>query len=100
MGGFEDYGKEEGEEMKLCDFTISLSNPGGSSSSCGNVQFGVTIRPYMYECLERLNEYYELAVFTAAEQTYADKILDHIDPDRKFFKHRLYRQHCVEVHSE
>lgn len=60
------------------------------------MKFGVTIRPYMYQCLDKLAEIYELAVFTAAEQTYADKIIDHIDPDRKYFAHRLYRQHCME----
>jgi len=37
-----------------------------------------------------------MAVFTAAEQTYADKIIDVIDPDKKFFAFRLYRQHCIE----
>ena len=37
-----------------------------------------------------------MAVFTAAEQTYADKIIDVIDPDKKFFAFRLYRQHGIE----
>ena len=38
---------------------------------------------------------YELCVFTAGEQDYADAILNYIDPDRSLIKHRLYRQHCV-----
>jgi CTD small phosphatase-like protein 2 len=25
---------------------------------------------------------------------YADLIIDQIDPEKKYFKHRLYRQHC------
>jgi CTD small phosphatase-like protein 2 len=33
-------------------------------------------------------------VFTAAEKTYADLILDVIDPEKKWIKHRLYRDHC------
>jgi TFIIF-interacting CTD phosphatase-like protein len=41
-----------------------------------------------------------MAVFTAAEQGYADKILDHIDPERKYFAQRLYRQHCIERTSD
>jgi len=38
---------------------------------------------------------YELVVFTAGEQDYADSVLDMIDADRNIIKHRLYRQHCV-----
>jgi CTD small phosphatase-like protein 2 len=37
-----------------------------------------------------------MAVFTAAEQTYADLIIDVLDPDKLYFgDRRLYRQHCV-----
>lgn len=35
-----------------------------------------------------------MVIFTAAEQTYADKIIDVIDPEKKYFVKRLYRQHC------
>jgi len=38
---------------------------------------------------------FELVVFTAGEQDYADSVLDMIDADRNIIKHRLYRQHCV-----
>lgn len=38
-----------------------------------------------------------MAIFTAAEQTYADLIIDRIDPEKKYFSHRLYRQHCIKV---
>lgn len=48
-------------------------------------------------CLEHLSNYYELAIFTAAEQSYADLIIDVIDPDKRFFRHRLYRHHCIKV---
>jgi CTD small phosphatase-like protein 2 len=33
-------------------------------------------------------------VFTASHQSYADAVLDHIDPQREFIQHRLYRHHC------
>ena len=32
-----------------------------------------------------------MAIFTEAEQTYADMIIDKIDPEGKYFSHRLYR---------
>jgi len=52
------------------------------------------MRPYLDECLEYLSQYYELVVFTAGEQTYADSILDVLDTDN-LISHRLYRQHCI-----
>jgi CTD small phosphatase-like protein 2 len=36
-------------------------------------------------------------VFTASHQTYADAILDYVDPDNELFQYRLYRQHCVQT---
>jgi CTD small phosphatase-like protein 2 len=39
---------------------------------------------------------FEICVFTAGEQEYADTILDFIDEDYQIIKHRLYRQHCVQ----
>jgi Dullard-like phosphatase family protein len=40
---------------------------------------------------------YEIIVFTAGQQEYADHILDYIDQDNKLFKKRLYRQDCIQV---
>ena len=53
------------------------------------------MRPYLDMALDFLGKFYEICVFTAGTQDYADAALDFIDPDRKIIKHRLYRQHCV-----
>jgi CTD small phosphatase-like protein 2 len=39
----------------------------------------------------------QVIVFTASHQTYADAILDYLDPDNTLFQHRMYRQHCVQT---
>ncbi len=54
------------------------------------------IRPYSLELLKQLSKYYEIVVFTAAEQEYADEVLDALDPN-KYIKHRLYRQHLTQL---
>ena len=36
-------------------------------------------------------------MWTAGVQKYADSILDYIDPEKKFFKMRLYRDTCIKV---
>ena len=51
------------------------------------------IRPYCYEFLREMSEIFEIAIFTAAMQDYADGILDKIDPNKLYIKYRLYRQH-------
>ena len=40
------------------------------------------IRPTTEEFLIKLSQYYEINIFTAGEQDYADQILDHFDADR------------------
>ena len=57
----------------------------------GRILYGyVCVRPYAKEILKRLSEHFDIIVFTAGSQPYADPILDHIDPDR-VIQHRLYR---------
>mmetsp|Transcript_7444 Transcript_7444/g.13295 ORF Transcript_7444/g.13295 Transcript_7444/m.13295 type:complete len:787 (-) Transcript_7444:275-2635(-) len=53
------------------------------------------IRPGMHEFLQRMSMLgYELVIFTAATQDYADWVIDQIDPCR-LIHYRLYRQHAL-----
>ena len=52
-------------------------------------------RPHLNKFLKELNKVYELIIFTAGTQDYADPILNIIEKKHKFFEKRLYRQHCV-----
>lgn len=51
----------------------------------------VRLRPYVQDILEKLVQWYEIVVFTAGEQEYADEILNYIDSNNTLFKKRLYR---------
>jgi len=48
------------------------------------------VRPYAELFLKEMNEYYEITVFTAAVQEYADTVLNILDKN-KYVTHRLYR---------
>jgi CTD small phosphatase-like protein 2 len=50
------------------------------------------VRPGVTKFLVELSAFYEIVVFTAALQDYADWILNQID-QRNCISHRLYRQH-------
>ena len=34
-------------------------------------------------------------IFTASHQSYADVVLDYLDPKRELIEHRLYRDSCI-----
>ncbi|OMJ83175.1 hypothetical protein SteCoe_15953 [Stentor coeruleus] len=51
-------------------------------------------RPYAENFINEMTKYYEIIVFTAAVQDYADWILDDFDCC-KIIDHRLYRQHTI-----
>ena len=44
---------------------------------------GFFVRPYLKECLLAVNQDYEVAVFTAGQDWYANPIIDRIDPEGK-----------------
>ena len=56
----------------------------------------IQIRPGAEEFIKDLSQFYEIVIFTAALQTYADLVIDGIDPDG-VISYRLYRQHTVSV---
>ena len=53
------------------------------------------IRPYCFEFLNQLKEFYEIITFTAGTKEYADHILNLLDPGNEIIKYRLYRQHVT-----
>ncbi|KAM3129455.1 hypothetical protein pb186bvf_018447 [Paramecium bursaria] len=52
------------------------------------------VRPYAEQFLIEMSKHFEIIIFTAALQDYADFILDLIDKDN-VISHRLYRQHTT-----
>jgi Dullard-like phosphatase family protein len=57
----------------------------------------VRCRPYLKEFLERVASMFEIIIFTASQSIYAEQLLNVLDPKRKLFRHRVYRDSCVYV---
>ena len=65
-----------------------------------NLKSNVNIRPYLLESIQRLRQKCEVIIFTSSHYTYADIIINYLDPKRELFDKRLYRSSCVLSHEE
>ena len=79
-------------EIPNPDFTFMLN------ASPNPVPVYVLIRPHAKEFLQKLAEKFELIVFTASNQTYADYVVDQLDPDH-LISYRLYKESCSDLNG-
>jgi len=53
------------------------------------------VRPYVAQFLDKMADFYDIVVFTAGMQDYADWALQHIGKSQNKINHRLYRHHAL-----
>lgn len=57
----------------------------------------VRCRPHLQDFMERVASLFEIIIFTASQSIYAEQLLNVLDPKRRVFRHRVYRESCVYV---
>ncbi|XP_050372831.1 uncharacterized protein LOC126790575 isoform X2 [Argentina anserina] len=57
----------------------------------------VRCRPHLRDFLDRVSLLFEIVIFTASQSIYAEQLLNVLDPKRKIFRHRVFRDSCVFV---
>jgi len=72
-----------------CDISLPIKFPNNAI-----IKAGINIRPFARECLTELSKIYELIVFTASHECYANVIIDHLDPKGDLITHRFFRDSC------
>jgi CTD small phosphatase-like protein 2 len=65
--------------------------------SLGSITHMVAVRkrPHLHTFLESMARHFEIVVFTASQQIYAEQLLDIVDPNGEYIRHRIYRDSCV-----
>ena len=72
------------------DAKIKVLLPGGKE-----VTIGINVLPHWEEALNIIKEKYHIIAYTSSYESYADSVLNFLDPDKKYFEYRLYRCHCI-----
>lgn len=47
------------------------------------------------DLLKELKESFEIVIFTASHSSYANTVIDYLDPQKNIIKQRLFREHCM-----
>lgn len=74
---------------------ITIKLPNGNKA-----RVGLNIRPHIVPALEQIKKDYNMIIFTASDKSYADSVVNYIDPFGNYFKYRLYRNNCVKLVTE
>ena len=60
----------------------------------------LTLRPGLFNFLDRMKKIYEIILFTFSSPEYANPIIELIEKDEKYFEHKLYIQHASYYNNE
>ena len=66
-----------------------------TDENLNNVTVGVFFRPGLAEFLNTMKESFEMYIFTASIESYANAVIDIIDKDKTIFSGVFYRKDCV-----
>lgn len=71
------------------DVLLNITFPNGDSTKAG-----VNVRPHAQETLKELAEMFDLVIFTASHECYANVVIDYLDPKGTLIKGRYFRDSC------
>ena len=55
----------------------------------------VRLRPYLFPFLDSVQNYFNLILFTFSESNFANKLIEVIESDKKYFSHKFFLEHNI-----
>ena len=95
---FQQDGGEDDETYRQSEIRQSARVEKGTESfeiSLDDGTVTVILRPGVQDFLIEAAKLYNIYIFTAATQDYADLVLNHLDPQNEIFVDRFYRPQCT-----
>ena len=71
---------------------ITIRTPTGKMA-----KIAINIRPKWEEVIKKVSKVYTIVIYTASHSSYANGVLDFLDPQNRYFYNRLYRNNCIVV---
>ncbi|CAD8122575.1 unnamed protein product [Paramecium sonneborni] len=59
----------------------------------------ISVRPYAQQFLQNLAQHFEIMIYTASNEDYANQIIDYLDPTQQLVKYRFYRNDCINLYK-
>ena len=78
-------------EETLINFRLKSENKGEGI---------LKLRPGLYQFLDEVQKYYEIILFTASSQDYAESLIDTIEEKKKYFEYKFFRQHNIVIEND
>eukprot|EP00826_Nyctotherus_ovalis_P005635 TRINITY_DN11281_c0_g1_i1.p1 TRINITY_DN11281_c0_g1~~TRINITY_DN11281_c0_g1_i1.p1 ORF type:complete len:187 (-),score=40.10 TRINITY_DN11281_c0_g1_i1:37-597(-) len=91
--------KAQGFEAKKAHKGADIRSAKYVDSNGSLIELKVIIRSYAIDMLKQLASYYEVIIFTAANKSYGDAVINVLDPTNNLIDYRLYRDNCIRVNS-
>ena len=97
------YSKNDIDEIDNKDDDIDSNIEEIENKDLSNDQIlssvGIFVRPGVQKFLAEISKNFEVGIFTAALPEYADVAINYLDPENKYIKFRLYRNHCININD-
>ena len=68
--------------------------------SYNNGEAIIKMRPGLFEFLDEIKKFFEIIVFTASSQDYAESLIDSIEEKKKYFDYKFFRQHNIIIEND
>jgi Dullard-like phosphatase family protein len=78
-------------EETLLNFRLKSENKGEGI---------LKLRPGLFEFLDAVQIFYEIILFTASSQDYAENLIDSIEEKKKYFEYKFFRQHNIIIEND